>query len=112
MGEYNQPAGLLRHRIVLQAETNTKDSIGGITKGYSDLATVWARIRAISGRELIAAQQVDSRVSHEITIRHFNGLTPLHRIKFGTRIFNIESVRDIEERGKKQIIQASEDTSV
>ena len=109
--EYTQAAGRLRHRIAIQSESNVRDAMGGVTKGHSTVTTVWGSIRPISGRELVAAQQVDSRVTHEITIRYYSALDPLHRLLYDSRVFRIESVRNIDERDKKQIIRAIEDTS-
>ena len=107
---YHLKAGMLRHRVAIQSEVNTRDAIGGVAKTWSTDATVWANIRPLSGRELIAAQQVDSRVTHEITVREYSGLNSNMRFLHESRAFNIVSVRDIDERDKLQICQAIEDT--
>jgi len=110
--EFRLPAGVLRHRIQIQSESNARDANGGVIKSWNTVATRWGKIRPLSGRELIAAEQVDSRVTHEITIRYYPGLTSLFRLVHDSRVFNISSPpRDIDERKKVMILQATEDTS-
>ena len=109
--EYRLPAGVLRHRIAVQTEANARDENGGVVKSWNTAATRWGRIRPLSGRELTAAQQVDSRVTHEITLRFYDGLSPLFRLSHDSRIYNIVSVRNIDQRDKLMFIRAVEDTS-
>jgi SPP1 family predicted phage head-tail adaptor len=52
--------------------------------------------------------QLQERVSHKITIRFRSGITAKMRIKFGTRMFNIRSVINIEERSRWIEIMADE----
>jgi len=106
--EYTLPAGKLRHRITIQAEVNTRDSIGGVTKTHTDLATRWGGVAPLSGRELMVAQQTASMVTHMITMRAYAGLNANNRLVYDGRYFNIVSVRDIDERGKVMIIMAEE----
>lgn len=91
-------AGKLRHRVVLKSNTPGVDDYGGATESWGTEATVSARIRPGRGQEFVLAQQVHAELSHEITIRYYSGVVPQWRVYFGSRIFEIVSVRDIEER--------------
>lgn len=49
-------AGRLRHRIVLQTAVDTQDqTTGEPVRSWSTLATVWANILPMKGREIMAA---------------------------------------------------------
>lgn len=95
-------AGELKHRIAIQGITRTADGQGGYTEAWSDVVTVWAKIEALSGRELWQAQQVQSAVTHRITIRYRSDITPAMRIKYGARYFNVDAVINPDE-GKEQL---------
>src|SRR5438046_3164113 len=65
-------AGKLRKKIDLVAPSTAQDSAGGPIVGDETvvLANWWASIEFLVGRELYAAQQKVSLVTHRITIRH------------------------------------------
>jgi SPP1 family predicted phage head-tail adaptor len=90
--------GQLRHRLTIQVAGLRTDDTGAPDQAWSDVTTVFGRINPLTGRELTDAQAHDARVTHEITVRSFSGLTPKHRIKFGTRIFDVLAVLDKDER--------------
>lgn len=82
-----------RHRIILQSKgTPTRDSVGGEVITWTDMATVWARIEALSGRALIAAQQAQSEVSARILIRHRTDIQPDWRVVHGSDIYDIHAI--------------------
>ncbi len=87
-------AGELRHQITIQMATTGRDSVGERTMTWTSGRNTWAGIWPVRGREYFESQQLQSNITHKIRIRHqtlANGTTisPEHRIKFGTRIFNI-----------------------
>lgn len=92
-------AGKLRHRITIQYKSSeSPDSAGNPQPVWADEATVWGSVEPLSGREFFAAQQVNSEVTHRITMRYRSGMDPEKRIKFGTRYFGILAVLNREER--------------
>ncbi|MGH1350003.1 MAG: phage head closure protein [Methyloligellaceae bacterium] len=88
----------IRHRIALQALILTDDGFGGQTRSWQQIATLWASLRPKSTREYsketINAEQLQSTIIYEITIRHRTDITPQMRIIFGSRKFNILSAFD------------------
>lgn len=94
--------GKLRHRVTIQKLISTPDGGGGSTKTWIDDATVWAAIEPLRGGERYVAQQVQSELTHKITMRYREGIKPQMRIKYKDRIkdriFEIWSVIDIDER--------------
>lgn len=90
------PLGLMRVRAEVQARTIAQDSFGAAVPTWTTLATRWARVEPLSGREQWQAQQVRPDVTHRVTLRYYSGLTPTHRLKAGDRVFNVESVLDLD----------------
>jgi len=93
--------GQLRHRISIQTNTPTTNDFNEEVEGWSTDATTWASIEPMSGKELVNAQQVVANITHKIIIRFRSGIAPQQRILFGSRIFNIESVINPEERNRE-----------
>lgn len=91
--------GKLRHRIRIQEYVAGRDIFGAEEPAWMDVATVWASVTPVSGKEYFASAQTNAEVSTKITMRYRSGITPKMRIVFGTRIFEIISVLNFEERG-------------
>ena len=96
-------AGSLRHRITIQTKTVTRNSYGEESVTWSDNINCWASIEPIRGNEYFSAQQIQSGVTHRITIRYRTladgtAINPNCRVEYGTRYFNIQSVLNPSER--------------
>ena len=72
------------------------------------MATTWAAIDPISGREFYAAEQSQSEVSHKIRCRYRTGLDTAMRITYGKRRFKIISLIDWEERHESLLLMCKE----
>ena len=97
-------AGSLRHTISIQEETSTPDSQGGFTLEWNDISSmdaVPAAIWPLSAKESLDAMKLELQITHKIRIRYRSGITTKDRIKFGTRIFNIVSLINLEERNEQ-----------
>ena len=101
-------AGRLRHRVKLQSVSETPDSYGERTETWATYATVWASIRPVSGREVVEATQVGGEVQTLIEIRYNSSVTVKDRVKFGTRLFDINHVANPENRNEKQRLTCTE----
>lgn len=94
-------AGLLPKRVTIQNPSTARNSFGEEDVTWATFATVWASIEPLRGVEQIQVQQVQGSVSHKITMRWISGLTPKMRILFKNRIFEIESIVNVQERNEK-----------
>lgn len=101
-------AGALRRRVTLQTQSLVGDGAGGDTESWKDFVTVSAEILPLTGRELFQAQQVNDELTHRITLRYYPGVTSDMRVKYGTRIFLIESLIDTEERHRELVVMGKE----
>lgn len=95
-------SGELNRRIRLQQRNAAQDSFGEKVLTWTDLATVWAAIEPLSGRELELAQKVSSEVTHRISIRYQPQFTDTRtvaslRALYKSRIFNIQAAMNVDE---------------
>lgn len=104
--------GKFRHRISLQSRSDTLDDYGQQANTWTTVATVWAEIRPVSGREKMRAMAMESELTHTVAIRYDVRFLPpktvdAWRIQYvtpaATRIFNINAARDVDE-GRRYII--------
>ena len=85
-------AGRLNRRCTLQQPGTTTDALGQPIPGWTDVATVWASIVDVSGREYVAAGGLQNSAQTKITIRYRSGIVPSMRVVHGADTFNIEAV--------------------
>ena len=96
----NKP-GQQRHKILIQSASQAADSYGALVDTYSTFATWWASISPITGREYVSDGKVNSEVTTRMRGRWISGILPAMRAKFGTRIFSIVAVININERNRE-----------
>jgi SPP1 family predicted phage head-tail adaptor len=102
-------AGDLRHPIQIVKPTLAQDSAGGWEIDQAGVfANVWAAIEPLTGRELFAAQQKVSEVTHKITIRYTPGVLASMNVWFEDREFQIQAVENPEERNIVLVLLAIE----
>jgi SPP1 family predicted phage head-tail adaptor len=104
-------AGRLRHRIDIEAPTETQDpETGAISVAWVAMWTdVPAEIAPRSGREFIAAQQIQAEVSTLITFRWRAGMTAKMRILHGSTIYNPAALLHDPDAGIEFIVAACGD---
>jgi SPP1 family predicted phage head-tail adaptor len=100
--------GEMRHRITIQATTPTRTAKGAVVDSWSTAWTRWAKIEPLSGNELEIASKVSAEVTHEVTFRYLSGMTAEHRIVYGSRTFNVLSVRNEQERDRRTVCMCTE----
>lgn len=98
--------GRLRHRVIIQSYTTTRATDGQELKTWGTLVTVWGEVMNAGGRErfVSGADQKVATATHKIRMRERSDLvlSPVaHRIKFGTRLFDIEAVTDADGRSRE-----------
>lgn len=101
-------AGAMRHKIEIVSIGETQDEFGGIIEGEVHHAYAMAEIRQISGGEKFMSNQLFVEATSQIRCRYVAGVTPKHKIKFGSRTFDIMDVQNKDERNKELFIVAKE----
>ena len=101
-------AGKLDHLIIVEQNTPTRDAFGGLVDSWDTYATVWAAIMPMVGTEALRADQLNTSITHKITIRYLESLSTQMRVNFSGRLMNIKSVQHIRERGDMMVLMCEE----
>jgi SPP1 family predicted phage head-tail adaptor len=94
-------AGTLRHRITIQQQTVTRDTFGGETITWADLATVWASKAHKSSREFFAAQKINAETQELFVVRYRSGVTAKMRVSYDNRYYDIIGAYDPDGRKRE-----------
>ena len=107
----------LNRRVTIQQRDAVIDGVGSQAVTWSNVATVWAGIAEASAREVLAAQAMQTAITHKVTIRYQpqfadpKAMAAL-RVKLVkddiTRVFNIRGSHDDGERRRYLVLDAEE----
>lgn len=70
----------LDQRVTLQSRSSTQDAHGQDTITWVDIATVWAQVQSLRGREFFAAAQVQQEQSIKVRVRYRTDVTQTCRL--------------------------------
>ncbi|MDE9589162.1 phage head closure protein [Xenorhabdus bovienii] len=84
--------GKMRHRITLQNFNPIKLPSGQRMEEWQDTATVWAEVKHISGRELLASGASLSEATVRIWLRYRADVTSASRLVFKGQVYDIQAV--------------------
>lgn len=91
-------------RVTIQQRATAQTSRGQQIREWTDVCTVWSRVRQANGREVLAGQAIHAAVSAVIEIRWRDGITAAMRVVEGARIYNVVAVVD---KGRHLELQCS-----
>lgn len=106
----------LSHRLTLEAPARVPDGSGGYTESWAALGTLWAELKARSGRESLTGGAPVSVQGYRITVRgapvgHPERPLPQQRFRDGARVFRIEAVAERDVEGRYLICIAEEEVA-
>lgn len=106
----------LTRRLVLEEAVRVADQAGGYTEDWLPVGTLWAEIRAGSGRERAGGGMALSVVPYRIIVRHAPSGAPSRprpdqRFRDGTRIFRILAVAEDDRDPRYLTCHATEEVS-
>lgn len=102
-GKFNKRATILR-----PPKPEEKDEAGQPLDEWQPLATVWAAINPLRGREFFAAQAVNSEVTTRIRVRGVAGIDRKMIVTCKGREFEILYLLDIDLDGKEMHLMCKE----
>jgi len=92
---------LFRHRVDIQKRTRVFDGEGWVYE-WDTIDTVWASISPVSAQERLEWQKLDVLVTHKISLRPYHDINRIdHRLEFKDRVFNIVSILNPQELGRR-----------
>ena len=107
-------AGELRHRVTLESPPTTPDAVGWPAGGWTARGAVYAAIEPISGREAYLAAQRQAATTHIVKMRYSSIVAALDetwRLKYGTRIFQVEQRLNLGECNRELELRCIEITT-
>lgn len=81
-------------RITIQQRGTARDEAGQPIEAWTNVATLWAEVRDISGREYIAAGAEQAEVTTKIRIWRRTGITTGMRLLCGSTVYDIKAPLD------------------
>ena len=106
-------AGQLKHLVAFQEPGETLGPTGAPVITWSNVAWCWAQITPTGGQENKNAESLQPDVSHTVLVRYGGAITPERigpklRILYGTRLFEIGSVLNTDERNRQLVVAVTE----
>lgn len=86
-----QRAGELIHRVQIQKIERTRNEHGHFAEAWVDHVKLWSRVTALSARDLISAQAVQSETVARLKIRYRDDIDSTMRVIYKNRIYAINS---------------------
>jgi SPP1 family predicted phage head-tail adaptor len=102
-------AGKLRHRATLQQNTPTQNAAGQFLPSWTNVLggsnQVWCEVLPASGREFEKYRQMVAELTHTVRMRYMPNALPTEKMRFlyGSRVLNIQSAVNVDERNKEMI---------
>ena len=95
-------------RIIIERKTTTYNAYNEPIDAWTTNQTLWAGIVTSGGGEFYAAQKINAQTTAVFKIRYNTTITTVDRIKYGSRIFQILSINDVDARHEEMLISAKE----
>lgn len=92
-------SGKLDRRVTIKSRVETQNSFGEAVISYTNLATVWAEVNPLSGREVFSAAQTYPQDSLKVKIRHRTDVDEKCQIIIDSVEYNIAYIAEI---GRKE----------
>lgn len=89
-------AGLYNRRVVIEQPVEVRDpNYSAVTRTWTTLATVWAAVEPLQGRELERNREMGSEISLRVRIRYSSavaGVSSKMRISSGAAKYEVQAV--------------------
>lgn len=103
--------GELDQRISIQTEQTTADGMGGTTTSWSTVATVWAKVRPLTGKEREQGLQVESPATYAVIMRN-RTVSEAQRLKWDSNGDLILNIRFVGRQARAQYIKIEAEMGV
>lgn len=95
----------MRHRITFRSRGNGQNAFGE-ELDWSDYKTVWASVEPLLGREMFAAQAVNSSAEVKFRCHYQNDVNDQMRVSFNEKEYDILSVVNVQGLNRETLIYA------
>lgn len=100
----------LRQKIVIQKPSESVDSRGQITGEWEDVATRYAQVRKMTGREATASNQLYAQATWRVRLRWERNLNlnVEYRLKYNDVYLLVGSITNVKQRNQEFELLCSE----
>lgn len=93
-------SGKLKHRLTLQKYSYIQDEVGQPIPQWTDIATVYAKVEGVQGREFLAANSEQHATTWRIIMRYRDDFTMSDRLVRGNVAYNIKAILPNNDRNQ------------
>jgi len=97
-------AGKYKNRVEFQTNSTAVNSDGTPVNVWSELATVWAGVNTVTGREKWANRHTSHNYDAAVSIRYRSDITESMRIIYNGRTLQIKTIIDVNERRRELVL--------
>lgn len=101
-------AGQLRSLITIQQTTQTVGNLGEVVDSWATFKVRSAKVVPLNGRERFTENRERSVNQVRFELRRLAGVTPKMRVSWDSRIFDIVSVINVDERNRELHLMTEE----
>lgn len=101
-------AGELHNRVTIQSKTVTQNTFGEEVIVWAAVATVWAAVEPLLGREYLAGRLLEAEQTTRIRIRYRAGVAPEMRVIWDAHIYDIQSVQEVRSERRELVLMCKE----
>ena len=102
------PVAGLRMRATVLSPVETSDEIGGVTRSFNTVATIWCRLEPVLGDETFADGLRTETVAFRVSMRWRSDIAANMRLAIGSRLFLITASADPDGRRRRLIVLCEE----
>lgn len=88
----------MRERVIIKQVSYAKNAVGDNIETLTNLATVWARVQPVRGKEMADIGRLAAVQTYLVVIRHRTDVTTLNSLVWDSKALNIRSVENRDER--------------
>ena len=103
--------GSLNRKIELQSLVKTSTPTGGFTQSWVSVATLWAKIKNMSGGELLHADQLGATAYSDFTIRYRANINETMKLVYRGTEFQIRHINNLEEADLFMVVKGERGVS-
>lgn len=106
--------GRLSERVTIERRTQQPGDFGHPVDTWAPVVcTVWANVAPVGGRERMASSAMQPSLTQTVLVRYRAELmqpleAPRWRIRHGSRVYNVQGMRDVDSAGRWIIFDCQE----
>lgn len=97
----------LNHRLAFQRKEEVQDENGDITTEWVEVASAFARVDPMLGREYLASKATQSEEVTKFTMRYLTDVTTADRLVHDGAAWNMQSIINVGGRNRETLIYAT-----